>query len=57
MLERSNLNGVKKISPKHDGTHVVFDKNEISSDVLDNFKRFKLIRVYSQTGSMVVVFE
>ncbi len=57
MLERSNLNGVKKISPKHDGTHVVFDKNEISSDMLDNFKRFKLIRVYSQTGSMVVVFE
>jgi len=26
MLERNNLNGVKKISPKHDGTHVVFDK-------------------------------
>ncbi len=39
------------------GTHVVFDKNEISSDMFDNFKKFKLIRVYSQTGSMVVVFE
>jgi len=57
MLERNNLDGVKKISPKHDGTHVVFDKNEISSDMFDNFKKFKLIRVYSQTGNMVVVFE
>ena len=37
--------------------NVVFDKNEISSDIFDNFKKFKLIRVYSQTGNMVVVFE
>ncbi len=57
MLERNNLNDVKKINPKHDGTHVLFDKNEIRSDMLDNFKKFKLIRVYSENGSMVAVFE
>jgi len=57
MLERNNLNSVKKISPKHDGTHVLFDKNEISSEMLENFKKFKLDRLYSENGNMIAVFE
>jgi len=57
MLEQNNLNSVKKITPKHDGTHVLFDKNEISSEMLENFKKFKLDRLYSENGNMVAVFE
>jgi len=57
MLERDNLNGVQRINAQHDGTHVVFKKNEISSNMLERFKKFKLGRLYSENGSMIAVFE
>ncbi|MFQ5573496.1 MAG: hypothetical protein ACE5EJ_04535 [Nitrosopumilaceae archaeon] len=57
MLERNNLNGVKKISPRYDGTHVIFSDNKISAETLDKFKKFKLGKLYSENGSMVAVFE
>ena len=57
MLEKDNLNGVKKISSKHDGTHVIFNENQINSGMLEKFKKFKLERLYSEGGSMIAVFE
>lgn len=57
MLERNSLNGIKKIQPKHDGTHVVFKGNELNSEMLERFKKFKLERLYSENGNIVVVFE
>lgn len=57
MLEKNNLNGVKKINSKHDGTHVVFESNEVSAKTLERFKMFKLARLYSENGNMVVVFD
>ena len=57
MLEKDNLNGVKKITSKHDGTHVVFSDNQINSNMLERFKKFKLERLYSEAGNMVAVFE
>jgi len=57
MLDKTKLNSVKNITPKHDGTHVVFFKNEISSDMLEHFQKFKLARLYSENGCMTAVFE
>jgi len=57
MLEKENLNGVKKISSKHDGTHVIFNENQINSAMLERFKKFNLERLYSEGGSMIAVFE
>jgi len=57
MLERNNLNDVKNISPKHDGTHVIFNDNKIIAETLEKFKKFKLGKLYSENGSMVAVFE
>ena len=57
MLERNNLNDVKNISPKHDGTHVIFNDNKITAETLEKFKKFKLGKIYSENGSMVAVFE
>lgn len=57
MLEKNNLNSVKKISTRHDGTHVIFNENQISSEMLDTFKKFKLAKLYSESGNMVAVFE
>ena len=57
MLERNNLNDVKNISPKHDGTHVIFNDNKITAETLEKFKKFKLGKLYSENGSMVAVFE
>ena len=57
MLEKENLEGVRKISSKHDGTHVFFNDNQINSEMLERFKKFKLERLYSEGGSMVAVFE
>ena len=57
MLERNNLNGVKKISPRYDGTHVIFSDNKITAETLGKLKKFKLGKLYSENGSMVAVFE
>jgi hypothetical protein len=57
MLEQNNLNGVKKINTKHDGTHVFFEGNEISAKTLERFKKFKLGRLYTENGNMVAVFD
>ena len=57
MLERNNLNDVKNISPKHDGTHVIFNDNKITAETLEKFKKFKLGKLYSENGNMVAVFE
>ncbi|KAG2478718.1 MAG: hypothetical protein NPMRTH1_330010 [Nitrosopumilales archaeon] len=57
MLERNGLNGIQKIQPKHDGTHVVFKGNELNSEMLERFRRFKLERLYTESGSLVAVFE
>ena len=57
MLEKENLNGIKKIWPKDDGTHVLFKEKEISAQMLNRFKKFKLERVYYEDGSMVAVFD
>ena len=57
MLDKNKLNSVKQITQKHDGTHVVFSKNEISSDMLEHFQKFKLVRLYSESGFMTAVFE
>ncbi len=57
MLERNTLNGVKKISPRYDGTHVIFTDNKITAETLEKFKKFKLEKLYSENGSMVAVFE
>jgi len=57
MLERNNLNDVKNISPKHDGTHVIFNDNKITAETLEKFKKFKLGKLYSENGSMIAVFE
>ncbi len=57
MLERNALNGIQKIQPKHDGTHVVFKGNELNSEMLERFRRFKLERLYTESGSLVAVFE
>jgi len=56
MLEKNNLDGIKKIDSRHDGTHVVFKGNEISAEVLEMFKKFKMGRLYSENGNMVAVF-
>ena len=57
MLERNKLNGVKKISPRYDGTHVIFNDNKITAETLEKFKKFKLGKLYSENGSMVAVFD
>ncbi len=57
MLERNKLNGVKKISPRYDGTHVIFSDNKITAETLGKFKKYKLGKLYSENGSMVAVFE
>ncbi len=57
MLERNKLNGVKKISPRYDGTHVIFNDNKITAETLEKFKKFKLGKLYSENGSMIAVFE
>ena len=57
MLERNNLNDVKNISPKHDGTHVIFNDNKITAETLEKFKKFKLGKLYSENGNIVAVFE
>ncbi len=57
MLERNKLNGVKKISPRYDGTHVIFNDNKITAETLEKFKKFKLGKIYSENGSMIAVFE
>lgn len=57
LLEKNKMNGVTKIQPRHDGTHVFFKENQLSADTLAKFKKFKLDRLYSQDGSMVAVFE
>lgn len=57
MLERNNLNDVKNISPKHDGTHVIFNDNKITAETLEKFKKFKLGKLYSENGNLVAVFE
>jgi len=57
MLERNGLNGIQKIQPKHDGTHVIFKGNELNSEMLEKFRKFKLDRLYTESGSLVAVFE
>lgn len=57
MLEKNNLNGVKRINSKHDGTHVVFDGNQVSATMLERFKKFKLGKLYSENGNIVAVFD
>jgi hypothetical protein len=57
MIEKDDLKGIKQISPKHDGTHIIFENNELNKDTLDKFKRFKLKRLYSENSKMIAVFE
>ena len=57
MMEKENINEVKKIWPKHDGTHIIFNDKEISAGLLNKFKKFKLEKLYSDNNNIIAVFE
>lgn len=57
LTEKEDIKEVKKIWPKHDGTHIIFNDKEISAQLLAKFKKFKLEKVYTENNNIIAVFE
>ena len=57
LSEKEMIDGIKKVWPRHDGTHVFFNDREISAELLDKFKKFKLEKIYSENEKIIAVFD